>query len=64
MWDGRSNRYTEPDKSVDTSILALNINIKIPTLGIITKIENNGWKMNKNLRPKSYQGKNNMFHNH
>lgn len=64
MWDGRSNRYTEPDKSVDTSILALNINIKIPTLGIITKIENNGWKMNKNLRPKSYQGKNKMFHNH
>lgn len=54
MWDERSNRYTEPDKSVDKSILALNINIKIPTLGIITKIENNGWKMNKNLRQNSY----------
>lgn len=35
MWDERSSVYTETDKPMDKSKLALNIKIKIPTLGII-----------------------------
>lgn len=54
MWDEKSNVYKKP---IEISKLALNIKNEIHILGIITKIENNGWKMmNKKLRQKALLG--------
>lgn len=50
---------------MDKSTLALNVKIKIPALGTITKTENNRWKMmNKNLRQKALLEGNEIFHNY